>query len=74
MKDHMKDHMNWIVPVIIFIMGIISVLYLSVVKVDYFEDKIKDNTSSILKIHDSVIINTIEIEHIKEDVKEIKKD
>ena len=74
MKDRMKDHMNWIVPVIIFIMGIISVLYLSVVKVDYFEDKIKDNTSSILKIHDSVIINTIEIEHIKEDVKEIKKD
>jgi nitrogen fixation-related uncharacterized protein len=70
----MKDHMNWIIPVVIFIIGIIGVLYLSVIKVGYFEDRIKDNSSSILKIHDSVIINSLEIEHIKEEVKDVKED
>jgi hypothetical protein len=68
----MKDHMNWIIPVVIFTIGIIGVLYLSVIKVEYFEDKIKDNSSSILKIHDSVIVNSLEIDHIKDEVKELK--
>jgi hypothetical protein len=68
----MKDHMNWIIPVVIFTIGIIGVLYLSVIKVEYFEDKIKDNSSSILKIHDSVIVNSLEIKHIKDEVKELK--